>query len=214
MALGGWSGSESEGELMMPANAEVPEQPGEPPKAPPSIRLEHNFMWIFAINGLLWMLYTLFSGEWHFLLSQKQSLREAFQVTLVDLHLRKGLPSHTKYNGAQRIAYTACVWMGAGMLLTGCAIYKPTEAHWLTSLLGGYEMAFLSFFVVHVTQVVLAGWNNFRAMVSGLEVQRAEAPSLEDERRGWRWVLMIAIEMTSQGNYKVNTVLKAPPPSR
>lgn len=154
------------------------------------------FMWIFALNGLAWVLYTAISGEWRFLLPQKQSLREAIQVTLVDLHLRKGLPEQTKYNAAQRIAYTSCIVMGAGMLLTGFAIYKPTQAHWLTSLLGGYEMArwlhfwitmmFLGFFFVHVAQVVLAGWNNFRAMVSGLEIQRAEAPSLETERRSWQ----------------------------
>ena len=154
------------------------------------------FMWLFAINGILWVLYTSISGEWRFLLPQRRSLREAIQVTLVDLHLRKGLPAQSKYNGAQRIAYTSCVLMGAGMLISGLAIYKPTEAHWLTGLLGGYEMArwlhfwmtmsFLGFFVLHVTQVILAGWNNFRSMVSGMEIQRTEAPSLEAERRSWR----------------------------
>ena len=86
--------------------------------------------------------------------------------------------------------------MGAGMLVTGLAIYKPTQTHWLTSALGGYEMArwlhfwltmsFLGFFVVHVLQVVLAGWNNFRSMVSGLEVQKTESPSLEVERGSWK----------------------------
>jgi thiosulfate reductase cytochrome b subunit len=86
--------------------------------------------------------------------------------------------------------------MGALMLLTGLSIYKPTQLHLLTSLLGGYEMArwlhfwttmgFLGFFVVHIVQVVLAGWNNFRAMVSGHEVQRVEAPSIEAERRNRR----------------------------
>ena len=116
------------------------------------------------------------------MLPQRQSLRDAVQVTLVDLHLRKGLPPQTKYNAAQRIAYSSCVVMGAMMLLTGFAIYKPTQAHWLTTLCGGYEMArwlhfwttmaFLGFFGVHVMQVILAGWNNFRAMVSGREVTR------------------------------------------
>jgi hypothetical protein len=47
-------------------------------------------------------------------------------------------------------------------------------------------MGFLGFFVVHVAQVAMAGWNNFRAMVSGREIQSVEAPSLEQERRGWR----------------------------
>ena len=154
------------------------------------------FMWFFAINGILYVLYVAISGEWRFLLPQRRSARDAIQVTLVDLHLRKGLPPQTKYNGAQRIAYTSVILMGAGMLLTGLAIYKPTQTHWLTTLVGGYEMArwlhfwltmgFLGFFVIHVAQVVLAGWNNFRSMVSGLEVQRTEAPSLEAERRNWR----------------------------
>jgi thiosulfate reductase cytochrome b subunit len=154
------------------------------------------FMWIFALNGLVYVLYLASSGEWRFLIPQKRSLRDAVQVTLVDLHLSKGLPEQTKYNGAQRIAYTSVILMGAGMLITGLAIYKPTSAHWLTSLLGGYEMArwlhfwltisFLGFFLVHVGQVILAGWNNFRSMVSGREIQRVEAPSLEAERKTWR----------------------------
>jgi hypothetical protein len=33
---------------------------------------------------------------------------------------------------------------------------------------------------------VLAGWNNFRSMISGLEIQRTEQPSLEAERKSWR----------------------------
>ena len=153
------------------------------------------FMWIFALNGIAWVLYTWISGEWRFLLPQRNSLREAIQVTLVDLHIRKGLPPQKKYNGAQRIAYTSVIVLGAGMLLTGLAIYKPTQTHWLTTLLGGYEMArwlhfwitmaFLGFFVVHIAQVVLAGWNNFRSMVSGYEIQPVQEPDLDAERKSW-----------------------------
>jgi thiosulfate reductase cytochrome b subunit len=153
------------------------------------------FMWIFALNGIAYVLFVAISGEWRFLIPEKRSLKDAIQVTLVDLHLRKGLPLQTKYNGAQRIAYTSVIAMGFGMLMTGVAIYKPTQAHWITTILGGYEMArwehfwitmgFVGFFLVHVGQVVLAGWNNFRSMVSGFETQRADEPSLEHERRCW-----------------------------
>ena len=153
------------------------------------------FMWIFGLNGIAYVLYTAISGEWRFILPQRRSFIDAIQVTLVDLHLRKGLPPQSKYNGAQRIAYTSVIVMGAGMLLTGFAIYKPTQTHFLTALCGGYEMArwlhfwltigFLGFFVIHIVQVMLAGWNNFRSMVSGLEVKRVEEPSLDDERRSW-----------------------------
>jgi len=150
------------------------------------------FMWIFAINGVGYVAYTLISGEWRFVVHQLNSLKEAIQVTLVDLHLRKGLPPQTKYNGAQRIAYTSVILMGLGSLITGLSIYKPTQVHWITSLLGGYEMArwehfwltmgFVGFFGVHVTQVILAGWNNFRSMVSGLEIRKVGEVSIEAER--------------------------------
>ncbi|XWK70747.1 cytochrome b/b6 domain-containing protein [Tunturiibacter gelidiferens] len=151
------------------------------------------FMWIFAINGILYVAYLLISGEWRVLVPERRSLMDAIQVTLVDLHLRKGLPPQKKYNGAQRIAYTSVVLMGLGSLVTGLSIYKPTQVHWITSLLGGYEMArwehfwltmgFCAFFLVHVVQVILAGWNNFRSMVSGYEIVPAVKASLDEERR-------------------------------
>jgi thiosulfate reductase cytochrome b subunit len=150
------------------------------------------FMWLFAINGTLYVSYLLISGEWRLLVPERRSLVDALQVTLVDLHLRKGLPPQKKYNGAQRIAYSAVILMGLGSLVTGLSIYKPTQVHWITSLLGGYEMArwehfwltigFCAFFVVHVVQVVLAGWNNFRSMVSGYEIVPAAKAPLEEER--------------------------------
>jgi len=154
------------------------------------------FMWIFAINGIAYALFLLFSGEWRFLIPQRRSLRDAIQVTLVDLHVRKDLPPQTKYNGAQRIAYSAVILMGLGSLLTGLAIYKPTQVHWITSILGGYEVArwehfwltigFVGFFFIHVWQVAMAGWNNFRSMVSGKEIKSVGEVSLDEERRSWR----------------------------
>lgn len=153
------------------------------------------FMWFFAINGALYVLYLAISKEWKFMVPDRKSIVEAIQVTLVDLHLRKGLPPQKKYNGAQKIAYTSVILMGAGSLATGLAIYKPAQLHLLTTLLGGYErarwehfwltIAFCGFFLVHVGQVVLAGWNNFRSMVSGYEIKRVDEPSLEAERRMW-----------------------------
>jgi thiosulfate reductase cytochrome b subunit len=151
------------------------------------------FMWIFALNGIAYVGFLLISGEWRLIVPEGRSLRDAIQVTLVDLHLRKGLPPQKKYNGAQRIAYTLVILMGLGSLITGLAIYKPTQAHWFTTVLGGYEMArwlhfwltmgFCGFFLVHVSQVVFAGWNNFRSMVSGYEIVSVDKPPLEEERK-------------------------------
>src|SRR5882672_2569617 len=142
------------------------------------------FMWFFALNGMAYVLYTFFSGEWRELVPTRRSFREATQVILHHLGLSKHLPLQRKLNGAQQVAYTGVILMGAGSLLTGLAIYKPTQLHVLTALLGGYEMArwfhfwltiaYVGFFLVHVAQVIRAGWNNFRAMIVGYQILPGE----------------------------------------
>jgi thiosulfate reductase cytochrome b subunit len=124
------------------------------------------------------------SGAWRTLLPNKHSFREAWQVTLHDLGLRKEMPPQGKFNAAQRVAYTAVVLMGFGSLLTGLAIYKPIMFSTLTWLMGGYESArlihfsltigYVLFFTIHIVQVIRAGWNNFRSVVAGWEVVEDE----------------------------------------
>ena len=94
------------------------------------------FLWIFALNGFAYG-YSPSSPGMALYRSRPEELKEAIQVTMKDLHLTKYLPPQTKYNGAQKIAYTSVIVMGAGSLITGLAIYKPTQAHWITTLLGG-----------------------------------------------------------------------------
>ncbi len=141
-------------------------------------------MWLLAINGICYVTYTFISGEWRHLLPNRKSFREAWMVVLHDLHLSKAEPPKRKFNGAQQFAYAGVVLMGACSLLTGLAIYKPTQVAWLTGLLGGYAWArwehfwltigYVMFFFIHISQVIRAGWNNFRAMVTGFEVTSSE----------------------------------------
>jgi len=149
------------------------------------------FMWLFFANGLLYILYTIFSGEWRYLVPGKNSFKEAWQVLLHDLHIRKYAPPQEKYNAAQRIAYTAIIFMGAGSVITGLAIYKPAEFGWCTWLCGGYSNArvihfiltvgYCLFFVVHIVQVIITGWNNFQSMVTGIEVIKPAIAPLTEE---------------------------------
>jgi thiosulfate reductase cytochrome b subunit len=53
------------------------------------------FMWLFMINGLLYVIYTFVSGEWRYLLPNRRSFKEAWQVLLHDLHIRKTAPPQT-----------------------------------------------------------------------------------------------------------------------
>ncbi len=149
------------------------------------------FMWFFAINGILYVLYTAFSGEWRFLFPHRNSFKEAWQVLLFDLHLSKYKPFQTKYNAAQKIAYTLIIIMGLGSLITGLAIYKPVQFSWLCFLCGGYKWAraehfiltigYVLFFLIHIVQVVKAGWNNFQSMVTGFEIQKTDDILEKDE---------------------------------
>lgn len=134
-------------------------------------------MWLFTINGILYFLYTMISGEWMLIFPTKYSFKEAWEVVLHDLGIRKICPPQEKYNAAQRIAYTMVMIMGFGSILTGWAIFRPVQLSWLTTILGGYELArlehftltigFVLFFVVHILQVTKAGWQNFQSMITG-----------------------------------------------
>lgn len=157
---------------------------GIPARLAEGISLHFFFMWLFTVNGIIYVSYLIFSGEWRALLPIPGSFKRAPLVALHDLHIVKKLPPQGKYNDAQRIAYTGVILLGAGSVITGLAIYKPLQLAWLTALLGGYGWArwehfwlmisFVLFFVVHVVQVALAGWGNFRSMINGYEAVDAE----------------------------------------
>lgn len=151
------------------------------------------FMWFFTLNGFFYVLYSIISGEWRYLLPNKHSFKEAWLVLLHDLHIRKTAPPQGKYNAAQRIAYTAIIIMGFGSIITGLAIYKPVQFYWLTWICGGYHLAriwhfvltigYVFFFLIHIIQVILAGWNNFRAVITGFEVvEEQPKPAVETSK--------------------------------
>jgi thiosulfate reductase cytochrome b subunit len=136
-----------------------------------------NAAWIFTINGLLYVGYLTFTRGWGHVLPRRGALRDSVLVVLHDLHLRDEAPRSDGYNAAQRFAYTAVIAMGVLAVLTGLAIGKSARFAFLTSLFGGYRRArgihfalaitFAAFVVIHVLQVVRAGWSNARAMVVG-----------------------------------------------
>lgn len=153
---------------------------GLPFRLAEGLQLHFFFMWLFFINGLIYVIYTIVSGEWRAIVPVPSSLKRAPLVALHDAHIVNEKPPQGKYNDAQRIAYTSVIVMGAGSLLTGLAIYKPLQLAWLTAAFGGYQwarwihfwltIAFVAFFAVHVIQVVLAGWSNFRSMITGYDI--------------------------------------------
>ena len=114
-----------------------------------------------------------------------KSFREALDVVKHDMGLGVPLPPQGRYNAAQRITYSAIVVMGGLSLVTGLAIYKPAQLNWITALVGGYEwarfehfwltMGYCGFFLIHIGQVVRAGWRNFQSMVCGYDLEEGGA---------------------------------------
>jgi thiosulfate reductase cytochrome b subunit len=147
--------------------------------------LHFFFAWIFSINGISYVIYTLVSGEWRELAPDAKSFGEALQVAKHDMGFKVPLPPQGRYNAAQRITYSAIVVMGGFSLLTGLAIYKPAQLQLLTAMMGGYEwarwehfwltMGYIGFFAIHIAQVARAGWANFRSMISGYDLAEVEA---------------------------------------
>ena len=121
-------------------------------------------MWIFAVNGLVYLVYGIASG--HF---RRKLLPISPRAVLADVrNALRGRLAHddlSVYNAAQRAAYLALVLLLIVMVASGLAIWKPVQLHWLASLMGDYEGArYVHFFamagvafivVVHVIMVIL-----------------------------------------------------------
>jgi len=149
-----------------------------------------TFGWFFVINGVAYVAFLAIRGNWRHIVPDRQAMRDAGKVMLHDLKLRKRPPPQRgKYNAAQRIAYSAVLVMAGLLVVSGFAIYKPTQLSLLTRLLGGYEFArlihftmtilLMLFFLTHVLQVARAGWRNFASMISGYELRRRTDRSVD-----------------------------------
>lgn len=146
-----------------------------------------TFGWLFVLNGLAYAVYLVYSQEWRHLVPDRRNWKEAGLVVLHDLKLRRAAPPQGKYNAAQRVSYTIVLVLGAVLIVSGFAIYKPTQLHPLPYLFGGYQGARLThfaatigvslFFVLHIVQVARAGWNNLRSMITGYSIEE-----VSDER--------------------------------
>jgi thiosulfate reductase cytochrome b subunit len=132
-------------------------------------------MWLFVLNGLVYLLYGIFSG--HF---RRKLLPISPRAVLHDIgQALRGQLAHqdlSVYNAAQRTAYLALIFFLLLLIATGVSIWKPVQFYWLASLFGDYEGArLLHFFamsavalivVVHVVMVILVP-RTFPTMITG-----------------------------------------------
>ncbi|MCB0832889.1 MAG: cytochrome b/b6 domain-containing protein [Bacteroidetes bacterium] len=135
-------------------------------------------MWIFLLNGLVYVFYNLLSRHGReTTLVRKSDLPGVLPMILYYLRIRKEHPAQGKYNALQKLTYTQIPLLGLGSILTGIAIYWPVQMSWITWCFGGYDTArvwhflftaaFVLFLLGHLVMVAIAGWSNFVSMITG-----------------------------------------------
>ena len=150
------------------------------------LNLHFFLMWPLILNGLLYLLYLLFSGEIRALAFRPRDIPRAAQMQLYYLRLRKNHPEQGKHNALQKGAYSFIVALGIGSVLSGLAIWKPVQLGFLTAMFGGYEWTrywhfcavwlFAGFILLHVALVFLVDPASLRGMITGWYRGRFPSP--------------------------------------
>jgi thiosulfate reductase cytochrome b subunit len=124
-------------------------------------------MWLLVVNGAVYVAYGLASGHFRRKLLPLTP-RAVFHDIVAALRGRLVHDDLAVYNAAQRAAYLALIAIGALMVLSGLAIWKPVQLDWLAVLFGGYEGARLVHFIGMAALVLIV----FVHVVMALAVPR------------------------------------------
>jgi thiosulfate reductase cytochrome b subunit len=141
------------------------------------------FAWLFVLNGLFYLIYSVASGHLARDLAPKVRELKAIGASIWE-HIRLRFPQGEeakRYNVLQKLAYllVALVLLPL-MLATGLAMSPGMDAAfpWLLAVFGGRQSArtihfvaasgIVLFVVVHLIMVLITGlWNNLRSMITG-----------------------------------------------
>ena len=141
------------------------------------------FAWIFVLNGVVYVAYTVFGGHLRRDLLPRRSELRGIGGSLRD-HLLLRHPAGEaakRYNVLQNLSYLVVIFILLPLIvLAGLGMSPRLDAlfgGWV-GILGGRQSArtlhfaaaclLLAFVVVHVFEVIVTGlWNNLRSMITG-----------------------------------------------
>jgi Ni/Fe-hydrogenase b-type cytochrome subunit len=135
-------------------------------------------MWVFVVNGLIWVLYNIASRHGReTTVFRKEDVKGVLPMIRYYLRIEKEHPPAKKYNPLQKLAYTSMSFVALLAILSGLVLYWPVQFQWLTTLFFGYDVAryihfaamsmIVIFFLGHLVMVAIAGWKNFASMITG-----------------------------------------------
>ncbi len=132
-------------------------------------------MWIFVLNGLVYLTYGIVTGRFR----QKLfpiSLRELLATVGDALHFRLGHEDLTVYNAVQKMLYLGVILVGILIVITGLCLWKPVQFSALAGLFYNFQTirlihflcmsAIVGFVLVHVMLALLVP-QSLLAMLTG-----------------------------------------------
>jgi thiosulfate reductase cytochrome b subunit len=132
-------------------------------------------MWVLVVNGLLYVMAGLVGGRFRRKLLPL-SPRGFIDDTTKALAFRLSHTDLSIYNHIQKLLYLGILLVGALIVLSGLAIWKPVQLQHLTAVFGGYDTAryvhfvlmalIVGFLVLHVALALLVP-KSLRAMITG-----------------------------------------------
>jgi thiosulfate reductase cytochrome b subunit len=132
-------------------------------------------MWLLVLNGLVYVILGFASGRFR----RKLTPITPAGIIADTKAALTGKLAHddlSKYNSVQKLLYAGILLVGALIVLSGLAIWKPVQFSYLTALFGGYDLAryvhffamaaIVLFLIVHVVMALLVP-KSLRAMLTG-----------------------------------------------
>ena len=141
------------------------------------------FAWLFVINGLIYLIYSLARGHaWRDLVPSRMQMARIGRSVADHLRLRFPCGEEAReYNVIQKLAYLAVIFVLLPlMIVTGLTMSPGIDSGfpWLVEIFGGRQSArsihfitaslIVLFVIVHLAMVMVSGLvNNLRSIITG-----------------------------------------------
>ena len=148
-------------------------------------------MWLLVANAVVYLVFLFLHGEWRDIVPRRGDARDAVEMVKFYLFVRRDHPHQGKHNALQKSAYFAMPILGAIIVLSGLAIWKPVTLGFITVLFVNYKWARFVHFVamvlllllalVHVFMVFAVDPYSLRSMITGW-YDRTRTPEARNAR--------------------------------
>jgi len=136
-----------------------------------------TFAWLLIATGIAYVAYQVATGNYRQVLFSRVDVRGVWPMVRHYFFFGPRPAQSDTYNPLQKLAYSTALALGAVLVATGLALWKPVQLSELVAILGGVRLVriwhfaamvgLLAFIPGHLIMVALHGWSNFASMWTG-----------------------------------------------